>query len=134
MGLNRMMMKKDEVTVEDGNQFWEWKDLYNVTISFTVPPGVKRIKIQSKVDFYGGKPDEEIDAIIKNASTNKIWGEGWFTYDSQNHIDVVQNIDAIVGVTPNKTYSLFIDCHFTDGVTFSWGKAINAMTPTVEDY
>jgi hypothetical protein len=52
-------------------------------------------------------------------------------FENINHVD----IDSIVGVTPNKTYTLHFDCYYTtDGVTFSWGKAINAMTPTVEDY
>lgn len=50
MGLNRMMMKNGEVKVEDGSKYWTWNDANNKTISFTVPPGIKRIKVTSSID------------------------------------------------------------------------------------
>lgn len=73
------------------------------------------------------------DASIKNKANNKTWGAGVSEVADHELIDH-QDIDSIVGVTPNKTYTLLFDCWLTSGVTFSWGKAINAMTPTVEDY
>ena len=112
MGLNRMMMKNGEVKVEDGSKYWTWSDANNKTISFTVPPGIKRIKVTSLIDG----------------------GEGWFYTTSEGEVDDAADIDSIVGVTPNKTYRLLFNCYYTSGVTFSWGKAINDMKPTVEDY
>lgn len=134
MGLNRMMMKNGEVKVEDGSKYWTWNDANNKTISFTVPPGIKRIKVKAGVDNLEGDPDIDIYASIKNTSTNKVWGDGWFATNSDGSVIDFQDIYSIVGVTPNKTYRLLFNCHYTGGVTFSWGKAINDMKPTVEDY
>lgn len=134
MGLNRMMMRNGEVKVEDGSEFWGWTSSDNKTISFTVPPGIKRIKVTSFVDNHEGDPDMDIYASIKNTSTNKVWGDGWFATSSDGSVIDYKDIDSIVGVTPNKTYTLLFNCGDTSGVTFEWGKAINAMTPTVEDY
>ena len=134
MGLNRMMMGKGGVKVEDGSKYWTWNDANNKTIAFTVPPGIKRIKVVATIDRNDGEPDASNYADIKNTSTNIVWGRGWCETDETGEIEDLADIDSIVGVTPNKTYSLHFDCYYTSGVTFSWGKAINAMTPTVEDY
>lgn len=134
MGLNRMMMKNGEVKVEDGSKYWTWNATNNKTISFTVPPGIKRIKVTSSIDGGEGDPDVSNYANIKNTSTNKVWGEGWFYTTSGGEVDDAADIDSVVGVTPNKTYRLLFNCYYTSGVTFSWGKAINDMKPTVEDY
>jgi hypothetical protein len=134
MGLNRMMMKNAEVKVVDGSKFWSYKELNNTTIAFTIPPGVKRIKVAATVDEANVDLDYDYnDASIKNKANNKTWGEG--VSEVANH-EIInhQDIDSIVGVTPNKTYTLLFDCWITSGVTFSWGKAINDMKPTVEDY
>ena len=134
MGLNRMMMNSG-VKVEDGSKKWSYREADNKTIAFTVPPGVKRIKVVAVVDYAGDTEDySSFYACIKNTINNIKWGEGISeceAFENINHVD----IDSIVGVTPNKTYTLDFDCYYTtDGVTFSWGKAINDMTPTVEDY
>ena len=76
MGLNRMMMGKGEVKVEDGSKHWTFREANNKTISFTVPPGIKRIKVTSSIDGGEGDPDLSNYANIKNTSTNKVWGEG----------------------------------------------------------
>lgn len=134
MGLNRMMMKNAEVKVVDGSKFWSYKELNNTTIAFTIPPGVKRIKVAATVDEANVDLDYDYnDASIKNKANNKTWGEG-VSEVADNEIINHQDIDSIVGVTPNKTYTLLFDCWLTSGVTFSWGKAINDMKPTVEDY
>ena len=134
MGLNRMMMKNGEVKGVDGYKFWTDEETHNKTISFTVPPGVKRIKVFVKVVRAEGEPLDYNYASISNTMTNKRWGLGGSETDDigQNlyHVDV----ESIVGVTPNKTYTLYFECWDTYGVTFSWGQAINDMTPTVEDY
>ena len=134
MGLNRMMMKNGAVKVEDGSKYWTWNDANNKTISFTVPPGIKRIKVVAVVDSAEGNPQDSSYASIENKMTNKTWGEGFSDSDEEGELREHQDIDSIVGVTPNKTYSLHFDCYYTSGVTFSWGKAINSMKPTVEDY
>lgn len=134
MGLNRMMMKNGEVKVEDGSKKWDYNEADNKTISFTVPKGIKRIKVTSSIDGGEGEPDLSNYANIKNTSTNKVWGEGWFYTTSEGEVDDAADIDSIVGVTPNKTYRLLFNCYYTSGVTFSWGQAINDMKPTVEDY
>jgi hypothetical protein len=134
MGLNRMMMGKGEVKVEDGSKTWSYEEANNKTITFTVPPGVKRIKVFAEVDSAEGTPHDSSDASIENKMTNKTWGEGFSRSDENGELYEHQVIDSIVGVTPNKTYTLLFNCYYTSGVTFSWGKAINAMTPTVEDY
>lgn len=123
-----------EVKVEDGSKKWDYNEANNKTISFTVPPGIKRIKVTSSIDGGEGDPDLSNYANIKNTSTNKVWGEGWFYTTSEGEVDDAADIDSIVGVTPNKTYRLLFNCYYTSGVTFSWGQAINDMKPTVEDY
>lgn len=134
MGLNRMMMGKGEVKVEDGSKNWSYAETDNETIAFTVPQGIKRIKVVAEVDYAEDEPEASYYAVIKNTTSNNKWGEGYSdTDDSGVNVDH-ENIDSIVGVTPNKTYTLLFDCYYTSGVTFSWGKAINSMTPTVEDY
>lgn len=135
MGLNRMMMKNGEVKVEDGRKTWDFTEVDNKTISFTVPPGIKRIKVVAVVDSIDGNSENarraSIYASIENKMTNKTWGKGFSVIEE---LFKHQNINSIVGVTPNKTYALMFKCYYTSGVTFSWGKVINAMTPTVEDY
>lgn len=123
-----------EVKVEDGNKHWNYDEVDYKTIAFTVPLGIKRIKVFAEVNFAENEPSVAYYAVIKNTTSNNKWGEG---YSDANHAGINvdhENIDSIVGVTPNKTYTLHFNCYYTSGVTFSWGKAINAMTPTVEDY
>lgn len=134
MGLNRMMMKNSGVKVEDGSKEWSYKEADNKTITFTVPPGVKRIKVFAEVDYAEDEPGANYYAVIKNTTSNNKWGEGFSDADDAGVNVDHENIDSIVGVTPNKTYTLYFNCLWTAGVTFSWGKAINDMTPTVEDY
>lgn len=123
-----------EVKVEDGSKNWSYSEANNKTIAFTVPPGIKRIKVFAEVDYAEDEPEASYYAVIKNTTSNNKWGEGYSdTDDGGINVDH-ENIDSIVGVTPNKTYTLHFNCLQTSGVTFSWGKAINAMTPTVEDY
>lgn len=123
-----------KVKVEDGNKHWNYDEVDDKTIAFTVPLGIKRIKVFAEVDYAENEPEASYYAVIKNTTSNNKWGEGYSdTDDNGSNVDH-ENIDSIVGVTPNKTYTLYFDCYATSGVTFSWGKAINAMTPTVEDY
>lgn len=123
-----------EVKVEDGSKNWSYSEANNKTIAFTVPPGIKRIKVFAEVDYAEDEPAASYYAVIKNTTSNNKWGEGYSDTDDDGINVDHENIDSIVGVTPNKTYTLHFNCVQTSGVTFSWGKAINVMTPTVEDY
>lgn len=134
MGLNRMMMKNGGVKVEDGSKEWSWEEVNGKTKEFTVPRGVKRLKVVAYVDYAEDEPDANYSATIKNTTSRKIWGKGFSNSNQYGDNIDHQDIDSIVGVTPNKTYTLHFDCYSTNGVAFSWGKAINDMTPTVEDY
>ena len=131
MGLNRMMMKNSGVKVEDGSKEWSYSEADSKKIAFTVPPGVKRIKVFAEVDDVDEAGDY-LEVYIENTLNHKKWGHGYSEMEGSHYHH--HNISSIVGVTSNKTYTLHFDCYFTSGVTFSWGKAINAMTPTVEDY
>ena len=86
------------------------------------------------VDSAEGNPYDSSYASIENKMTNKTWGEGFSNSDEDGDLYEHQDINSIVGVTLNKTYSLLFNCYYTSGVTLSLGKAINSMTPTVEDY
>lgn len=134
MGLNRMMMGKGEVKVVDGSKFWSYDEAHKKAIAFTVPTGIKRIQVFAEVDYAEEEQHWYLHAYIENKMTNKTWGEGCSESDEEGNNIYHQDIDSIVGVTPNKTYTLYFDCWATSGVTFSWGKAINDMKPTVEDY
>lgn len=123
-----------EVNIKDGNKHWNYDEVNDKTITFTVPLGIKRIKVFAEVDFAVDEPSATYYAVIKNTTSNNKWGEGYSDADDGGVNVGHENIDSIVGVTPNKTYTLHFNCLYTSGVTFSWGKAINAMTPTVEDY
>lgn len=72
MGLNRMMMGKGAVKGEDGSKKWSYAELNNTTISFTVPAGIKRIKVKATLDEANVDLDYDYnDASIKNKANNK---------------------------------------------------------------
>ena len=120
--------------VKDDSMVWSYDEVSRKTIPFTVPPGIKRIKVFANVDYALDEPEAIYSAVIKNTTSNKEWGKGYSEADDRGVNSEHKNIDSVVGVTPGKTYTLYFDCWATSGVTFSWGKAIYAMTPTVEDY
>lgn len=108
-----------KVKVEDGNKHWNYDEVNDKTIAFTVPLGIKRIKVFAEVDYAEDEPEASYYAVIKNTTSNNKWGEGYSdTDDSGVNVDH-ENIDSIVGVTPNKTYTLHFNCLQTSGVTFS---------------
>ena len=123
-----------EVMVEDGSKIWIYSEANNKTLAFTVRAWIISFKVFAEVDYAEDKPEVSHYAVIKNTTSNNKWGEGYSDADDGGVNVSHQDIDSIVGVTPNKTYTLHFNCVQTSGVTFSWGKAINVMTPTVEDY
>ena len=89
-----------EVKVEDGSKYWNFSEANNKTIAFTVPPGIKRIKVLAEVDSVEGYPLDSNYASIENKMTNKTWGEGFSESDEAGELIDHQDIDSIVGVTP----------------------------------
>ena len=119
--------------LQDGSKEWTWQEASNKNISFTVPNGAHRIKIEASVDWAEGDAYMEYSASITNTANNKVWGSGYsYAGDSgenESHVDV----GSVVAVTPGKTYNLLFDCGSTNGVKFSWGRAIDKETATVID-
>ena len=119
--------------LQDGSKEWTWRETSYKNISFAIPGGAHRIKIEASVDWAEGEPYAETSASITNTANNKVWGSGYsYAGDSgenESHVD----IDSVVAVTPGKTYSLLFDCGSTNGVKFSWGREIDKITATVVD-
>ena len=119
--------------LQDGSKEWTWQEASNKNISFTVPNGAHRIKIEASVDWAEGDAYMENSASITNTANNKVWGSGYsYAGDSgenESHVD----IGSVVAVTPGKTYNLLFDCGSTSGVKFSWGREIDKITATVVD-
>ena len=119
--------------LQDGSKEWTWQETSYKNISFTIPGGAHRIKIEASVDWAEGEPYAETSASITNTANKKVWGNG-YSYaadDGQNYDH--KDIDSIVAVTPGKTYNLLFDCASTNGVKFSWGREIDKMIATVVD-
>jgi hypothetical protein len=119
--------------LQDGSKEWTWQETSYKNISFAIPGGAHRIKIEASVDWAEGEPYAETSASITNTANKKVWGNG-YSYaadDGQNYDH--KDIDSIVAVTPGKTYNLLFDCASTNGVKFSWGREIDKMTATVVD-
>ena len=119
--------------LQDGSKAWTWQEVSNKNISFTVPNGAHRIKVEATVNWAEGDAYMEYSASITNTANNKVWGSGYsYAGDSgenESHVD----IGSVVAVTPGKTYSLLFDCGSTGGVKFSWGREIDKITATVVD-
>lgn len=117
-----------DADVKDGSKVWGIANLPvdGTIVYFTTPPGIRRIKIYAEMDY---DVDNEFRYSASIKSSTQTWGSGYSEGTATQ-----QDMESIVGVTPNKTYRLRFKCSNTLGVTFSWGKAINQMTPTVEDY
>lgn len=119
--------------LQDGSKEWTWQETSYKNISFAIPGGAHRIKIEASVDWAEGEPYAETSASITNTANKKVWGNG-YSYaadDGQNYDH--KDIDSIVTVTPGKTYNLLFDCASTNGVKFSWGREIDKMIATVVD-
>lgn len=119
--------------LQDGSKEWTWQETSYKNISFAIPGGAHRIKIEASVDWAEGEPYAETSASITNTANKKVWGNG-YSYaadDGQNYDH--KDIDSIVAVTPGKTYNLLFDCASTNGVKFSWGREIDKMIATVVD-
>lgn len=59
-----------EVNIKDGNKHWNYDEVNDKTITFTVPLGIKRIKVFAEVDFAEDEPSATYYAVIKNTTSN----------------------------------------------------------------
>lgn len=104
--------------------------MYNRNYSLTIPSGVKVLEVYLSIDSL----DEGAEGVlyITNNKSNKGWAKvsGWwedgFPYDITNY----------VGVTPGKTYSLYIsmDVEGSSSGYIAYSPTINNKTPTITDY
>lgn len=100
---------------------------YDDTINITIPDGVNVLYVGATV--AGGEIGEPCYALME--STTKTW----FNMSGENSLSA----DQIMGVTPNKTYSVHISYDSELGSVYGYAfirysQGINNLTPTVTDY
>ena len=102
--------------------------LFNVTI----PAGVKVVKASSYANSENEESGISSESWLRNEDSQQYWTSAYAeSYDS--NLDV-----TYVGVTPNKTYRLFVEGvvngNGSVSVSLSYSASINQKTPTVTDY
>lgn len=104
--------------------------MYDKNYLLTIPSGVKVLEVYLSIDSL----DEGAEGYIRilNNNSHKIWADiqGWWENDSDD------DTTNYVGVTPGKTYSLFISME-VDGDSsgyIAYSPEINNKTPTIYDY
>lgn len=100
----------------------------NITVTITVPAGVKVLKVEGDV-YHEHEGLVVLDVYSVNGK--KYWLSLW-NYGSAYDI-------WYVGVTPNKSYTLKLSSDSETGaesgtVTISYSQSINNQTPKVTDY
>lgn len=99
-----------------------------VTVTITVPAGVKVLKVESGVYH---EHEGEVALYVYSVNGKKYWLSLW---GYENAYDI-----WYVGVTPNKSYTLKLSTDSETGtesgsVTISYSQSINNQTPKVTDY
>ena len=100
---------------------------YYGTVKITIPDGVKVLFVGATVE--GGEIGEPCHARME--STTKTW----FNTDGEDRISA----ERLIGVTPNKTYSVLIDYESELGAMYGfafirYSLRINNLKPTITDY
>lgn len=100
----------------------------NITVTITVPAGVKVLKVEGDV-YHEHKGQVALDVYSVNGK--KYWLSLW---DYEDAYDI-----WYVGVTPNKSYTLKLSTYSetsteSGSVTISYSQSINNQTPKVTDY
>lgn len=103
--------------------------MYDSNYLLTIPSGVKVLEVYLSIDSLNEGTEGYIS--ILNNNSDKKWAntQGWWENDSNDTINYV-------GVTPGKTYSLFISME-VDGDSsgyIAYSPEINNETPTIYDY
>lgn len=100
----------------------------NITVTITVPAGVKVLKVAGDVCH---EHEGEVALDVYSVNSKKYWLSIW-DYESASDI-------WYVGVTPNKSYTLKLSTYSETGTEFggvviSYSQSINNQTPRVTDY
>lgn len=100
---------------------------YFGTVEITIPDGVKVLFVGATVE--GGESGEP--AYARMESTTKTW----FNVGGEDRVSV----ERLIGVTPNKTYSVHIDYDSELGAVYGfafirYSQRINEFNPTINDY
>lgn len=100
----------------------------NITVTITVPAGVKVLKVEG--DVYH-EHEGEVALDVYSVNGKKYWLSLW---DYEGAYDI-----WYVGVTPNKSYTLKLSTSSESGaesgsVVISYSQSINNQTPKVTDY
>ena len=104
----------------------------SITITITIPNGVKVIEVFAEASANYDNPD--YDVWLNIFSNNKPW------YDGSSNGDDVVAFTGYIGVTPNKQYSItvYTNMHVgrstIDRFYIRYSPEINNQTPTVTDY
>lgn len=112
---------------EDTNLWYSGDPGYYGTVKITIPDGVKVLFVGATVEC--GEVDEPCYARME--STTKTW----FNIGGKDRISA----ERLIGVTPNKTYSVLIDYDSELGATYGfafirYSQRINNLKPTITDY
>lgn len=104
--------------------------MVNRNYSLTIPSGVKVLEVYLSINSL----DEGVEAVINiaNNKSDKTWADvtGWWEDGSPD------DTTNYVGVTPGKTYSLYInmDVEGDSSGYIAYSPEINNKTPDVYDY
>lgn len=113
---------------QDTDLWYSGNSRYYGTVKITIPDGVKVLFVGATVEGRekGGEP-----CYARMESTTKTW----FNIGGEDRISV----ERLIGVTPNKTYSVLIDYDSELGPIYSfafirYSQRINNFNPTITDY
>lgn len=112
---------------QDTDLWYSGDSGYYGTVKITIPDGVKVLFVGATVE--GGESGEPCHARME--STTKTW----FNIGGENRISA----ERLIGVTPNKTYSVLIDYDSELGAMYGfafirYSQRINNLKPTITDY
>lgn len=112
---------------EDTDLWYSGDSSYYGTVKITIPDGVKVLFVGATVEC--GEIGEPCYARME--STTKTW----FNIGGEDRISA----ERLIGVTPNKTYSVLIDYESELGPMYGFGfirysQRINNFKPTITDY
>lgn len=115
------------IPAQDTDLWYSDYSNYYDTVKIIIPDGVKVLLVGAAVE--GGEIGEPCYARMETATKT------WFNISGENSVLV----QKLIGVTPNKTYSVLINYESelgaTDGFAFiRYSQRINNLNPTITDY
>lgn len=112
---------------QDTDLWYSVDPSYFGTVKITIPDGVKVIFVGATVE--GGESGETCYARMESTTTT------WFNVGGEDRLSAEQ----LIGVTPNKTYSVLIHYNSELGAIYGfafirYSQRINNLKPTKTDY